>query len=402
MYKWIDDSVRDIAENAKDRSLCAHCLGRTVAKAGSGMTNEERGLEIADMLGIDLASPCGLCNDVFRHVPRFATAVADAILTVESDNFLVGCRVDPDISDREKAMWEEIGGELAEPIKSELNREIGKAALPLIDRAVEFKSPQVVAVLDTRFASVELDVAPVFIRGRYLKLSREIPQTVWPCRGCRGKGCPRCGDTGKMYSHSVQEEIGDPALDMLDAKEHLFHGMGREDVDALMLGSGRPFIIELRQPRLREMDLDELERKVNCSEFVQVLELRLAQRSEVSAIKDATPSKTYRATVVTEGKVNKERVNEVAKSLTKLHIDQRTPSRVSHRRADLVRKREIVSVEVEEVSEEGFTILLETESGTYVKEFISGDEGRTLPSFAAELGIPCRVETLDVVSINDR
>ena len=402
MYRWIDDQVRSVADKAKDRGLCAHCLGRTVAKAGSGMTNEERGLELSDMLGFELASPCWLCHDVFRHVPRFAEAVADAVLKVDSENFLVGCRVDPDISDREKLLWEEAGGDLAEPIKSELNREIGKAALPLIDRAVEFKSPQVVAVLDTRFASVEVDVAPLFIRGRYLKLSRDIPQTIWPCRSCRGKGCGRCDDTGKMYAHSVQEEIGDPARELVDGKEHLFHGMGREDVDALMLGDGRPFILEIRQPRTRDIDLDELERIVNCSDLVQVRELRLAHRSEVADMKAATPSKTYRAQVVLEGKVNKERVNEVAKSFTKLHIDQRTPSRVSHRRADLVRRREIRSVEVEEVSEEGIVLLLEAESGTYVKEFVSGDEGRTVPSFSGELGIPCRVESLDVIAINDR
>ncbi len=402
MNDWIDHTVEEAAATAAERGLCAHCLGRTAAKAGSGMSNEERGLELADRLGLELASPCSLCGDVFRHVQRFANAVAEAVLSVESGNFLVGCRVDPDIVERERDLWKETGDSLAEPIKSELNREIGKAALPLIDRAVEFKSPEVVAVVDTRFASVELDVAPVFIAGRYLKLSREIPQTVWPCRACRGKGCDRCGRTGKMYPSSVQEEIGGPALAAVDGKEHFFHGMGREDVDALMLGDGRPFVIELRQPRRRDVDLDALEMEINRSELAQVRELRIAERSEVAEIKAATPSKTYRAKVLVEGKVNKERVNEVAKSFTKLHIDQRTPSRVSHRRADMVRRREIASMEVEDVEEDAFVLLLETESGTYVKEFVSGDGGRTTPSLSEALGLPCTVETLDVIAINDR
>ncbi len=402
MHHWIDENVTKAASKAADAELCAHCLGRTVAKAGSGMSNEERGLQLADHLSLELASPCALCGDVFRHVHRFARAVADAVLSVESGNFLVGCRVDPDIAQKEKDLWKETGDALAEPIKSELNREIGKAALPLIDRAVEFNSPEVVAVVDTRFASVELDVAPVFIAGRYLKLSREIPQTVWPCRACRGKGCPRCGQSGKMYPSSVQEEIGGPALAAVDGKEHFFHGMGREDVDALMLGDGRPFVIELRQPRRRDVDLDSLEMGINRSELAQVRELRIAERSEVAGIKAATPSKTYRAKVLFEGKVNKERVNEVAKSFTKLHIDQRTPSRVSHRRADMVRRREIVSMEVEDVAEDAVVLLLEAESGTYVKEFVSGDEGRTTPSLSDALGLPCTVETLDVIAINDR
>ena len=50
----------------------------------------------------------------------------------------------------------------------------------------------------------------------------------------------------------------------------------------------------------------------------------------------------------------------------------------------------------------GIRMTLETESGTYVKEFVSGDEGRTKPSFSEALGIQCRVEELDVMAINDQ
>jgi tRNA pseudouridine synthase 10 len=309
--------------------------------------------------------------------------------------------VDPLINERESRLWEELGKDHAEAIKSELNREIGKRALPLIDRRVEFNNPQVVALVDTRFATVELDISPVFIYGRYQKLSREIPQTVWPCKACRGKGCQRCHGTGKMYRTSVQEEIGNPALEMADSPEHFFHGMGREDIDALMLGNGRPFVLELRSPRIRDIDLDRLESVVNESNLVQVSGLRFSNKEEVRWVKEASPTKTYRATVRAEGKVNKERVNEVAKSFKNLHIDQRTPVRVSHRRGDLVRRREIHSVEAEVLGDDVFLLVLETESGTYVKEFVSGDGGRTTPSFSERMGTPCVVEALDVMSIND-
>ena len=45
---------------------------------------------------------------------------------------------------------------------------------------------------------------------------------------------------------------------MSGGKEHFFHGMGREDIDALCLGEGRPFVLELSEPRIRDIDLDEL------------------------------------------------------------------------------------------------------------------------------------------------
>jgi tRNA pseudouridine synthase 10 len=406
MYRddsWIPEALPK-AESAADMGLCDHCLGRLFGKMGTGLTNDERGAMLRLALGGIPAhsEPCRLCEDIFDIVPRLAEAAAEAILTVESENFLIGTRVDPLIADRESKIWDELGKDQAEPIKSELNREIGKHALPLINRRVEFTNPQVVALVDTRFANVELDISPVFIYGRYCKLSREIPQTIWPCRSCRGKGCARCHGTGKMYSTSVQEVIGDPARRMADATEHFFHGMGREDIDALMLGGGRPFVLELRSPRIRDIDLDQLEAEVNRSELAKVSKLRFSSKDEVRWVKDASPSKTYRAQVRAEGKVNKERVNEVAKSFKNLHIDQRTPVRVAHRRGDLVRRREILSVEAEVLGDDVFLLVLETESGTYVKEFVSGDEGRTKPSFSERLGVPCVVEALDVMSINDQ
>ena len=402
----------DRARKALEHDLCDHCLGRVFAQMGTGLTDESRGQSLRTVINMVRASEglepikheeCWVCEDVFDSVPRFAQAIASKLSKLEYDNFLVGTRVDPEISEREERLWSEVGSDTSEPIKAELNREIGKAVFGLNGKDVEFSSPEVVAVIDTRFADVELDIAPIFIYGRYRKLVRDIPQTKWPCRSCRGKGCDRCGGTGKMYPTSVQEIIGDVALDLLEGKEHLFHGMGREDIDALMLGTGRPFVLEIREPRIRGVDLDSLEKTMNEAGEgrVEVIGLRPSDRKEVRAIKAAASNKEYRVSVVADGKVNKEKLDEVAKSFNNRPIAQRTPVRVSHRRADLVRHREIVRVDVEDVDAERFVLVLETESGTYVKEFVSGDEGRTEPSIAGSLGIPCRVEKLDVIAIHD-
>ena len=405
MEQWIADNL-DKMEAVAREGICDRCLGRMFGKLSSGMTNDIRGSMIRDALvenGKDVPAPdmCPLCDDVFDSLDIFAESVAEKVNEVESNNFLVGSSVDPDVMKKEKEIWERHGLDNYESIKTELNREIGKAALPMIHRPVEFKNPQCVACIDVRFADVSLDLSPIFIKGRYNKLSREIPQTIWPCRVCHGKGCPRCGNTGKMYQTSVQEIIGDIALEMCQGNEHFFHGMGREDIDALCLGEGRPFVLEISQPKRRDIDLDELEMKANMSELAQYHGLQFTERAEVQRTKTATPSKTYRVSVKAEGKVNKERVVEVALSFKNVHLNQRTPKRVEHRRADLIRDREILWVEAEVTGEDTFNLTLETESGTYVKEFVSGDDGRCEPSFSQALGVQCRVETLDVIAINN-
>lgn len=404
-----EEWVAEVLEKARPLAalgLCDHCLGRCFAKKGTGMTDVGRGQLIRAALqesgtACPAQSPCPLCEDVFDMVPRFAEAVAEKVNTVQSDNFLVGCKADPAALQKEQEMWAQYGvTETAEPLKTELNREVGKVALPLINRAVEFAEPQVVACVDSRFAEVTLDIAPVFIAGRYNKLSREIPQTMWPCRLCHGKGCSRCHGTGKMYQTSVQEIIGDVAQEMAGGTANAFHGMGREDIDACMLGRGRPFVLEISSPKIRDIDLAELERRANDSVLAQYHGLHFVPRKVVALYKTSDPDKTYRAKVRADGKVNKERVDEVALSFKNVQLAQRTPERVAHRRADLVRDRTIFWVKAENVEDETFDLVMNTQSGTYVKEFVSGDEGRTTPNFSQALGIQCRVEELDVLDID--
>jgi tRNA pseudouridine synthase 10 len=394
------------------QNLCDHCLGRLSAQVETGTTNLERGRRMRAAVALERAarneplppaSPCWLCEDVFQDLGRFAQEAVDRLATIEYDTFLIGTRADPAVQDREARLWAEVGGEKAEPIKAELNREIGKIVEAVTGKEVEFRSPDVVAVVDTRFGHVDFEVSPLFIFGRYRKYSREIPQTRWPCRVCQGKGCRRCGHTGKMYQNSVQEVIGDVLLKWAEGEDHFFHGMGREDIDARMLGTGRPFVIEVSKPRRRHIDLTALTRDVNekGEGVADFSGLRRSSREEVRQIKAATPDKVYLAEVKVQGKVNKDQVDEVVQSLSRARITQQTPTRVAHRRADLARERQIHELQLMEFGEERRGLKLRTESGTYVKEFVSGDNGRTVPSFSAALGVPCEVIALDVLQVID-
>lgn len=390
--------------------LCDHCLGRLFAHVDTGMTNTERGRNMRIAVSLERSArseelpaheECWVCEEIFNDLERFANACIAELSKIEYRTFLVGTKVSPDIQDREERLWAEVGGDDAEPIKAELNREIGKLIEALTQKEVEFKNPDAVTLVDTRFGHVEMTITPLFIYGRYNKFSREIPQTKWPCRVCRGKGCERCHGLGKMYSTSVQEILGDIALEMAEGTDHFFHGMGREDIDAKMLGTGRPFILEISNPKKRSIDLNVLEAKANESEDASYSDLRFSNKDEVRKIKSAAPDKTYSAVVSFHDKVNKGLVDEVLQSLNQVCITQQTPVRVSHRRADLARKRHIREIHLVDFSEDGMVLEITAESGTYIKEFVSGDGGRTVPSISEKLGTDCKVTALDVIQILD-
>ena len=391
--------------------LCNSCLGRIFAKLGQGdtdaegLTNDERGGAIHGMVELPVLvdiSDCWLCEGISGDHLRMAKMAILKMSDWEFQTFLVGSKFDPEIVEKEETVWSQVSGEFSEPIKAEFNREVGKLVLSETGKTVEFNKPDIVAIIDTMYESVDLQISPLFIYGRYTKYVRGIPQTRWPCRECRGKGCERCGQTGKMYQTSVEEIIGQHVMRYSGGKDHRFHGMGREDVDALMKGGGRPFVIEIKEPEKRELPLDQIMNEIRDSDMgASATEMRISNNDEVVKIKNARPEKQYVISGMIEGEFSEEKLKEVVVSLGGKTIEQRTPTRVKHRRADKVRKRQIKEISLLELSGNMISLAVTAEAGTYIKELVHGDEGRTQPSIAGELGVKVQIQELDVLEILD-
>ena len=399
-----DEATLATARRALPGGLCRECFGRLFGRIGRGYTNPERTTLIERALGSPLPEvpTCALCRGLFDRLDAWTDRGVAALAEWEHDRFACGSRWDPEILAHEEGLWAELGATQAESARNAFNREWGKRLALRSGTAAEPARPDIVLLADLAMGRVEATVLPVYLAGRYRKLDRTLPQTRWPCRSCRGRGCERCHGSGKMYAESVEELVGAPVLRATGGEGTRFHGMGREDIDARMLGRGRPFVLEILRPHHRRVDPGSLARAIaeGSGGRVEVEEFHLASADAVVEVKDATPEKSYQVTVVgsvPEAVVRKGLAEAVARPLA-----QRTPTRVAHRRADLVRHRRIVSAELARHSPTGFTVDLRTEAGTYVKEWVEGDGGRTEPSLSAILAVPLRVESLDVLEVHDR
>ncbi|MEM4307747.1 MAG: tRNA pseudouridine(54/55) synthase Pus10 [Thermoplasmata archaeon] len=403
---FLDTPSRRVSEKLKAWKLCPHCLGRMFGREGTGYTNPQRAELIAAEMGNNFVLPenCELCHGIFGRIEHYAQIAVELLDTVEWNTFLVGSRFDEEILAKEEKIVLETGATKAESIKLEFNREVGKKISELTGKDAEFSEPDCVIILDTRFDTATLEVRPLFLFGRYRKFSREIPQTRWLCKVCRGKGCKRCNGKGKMYETSVQELIAAKVMEATNGKEHFFHGMGREDIDVRMLGNGRPFVLEIREPVKRTLCLEKLEKEINefAKGFVEVEGLKLVSGKLVEKIKEEKATKRYQAVVEFESKIELDKLEMAVKELREKDIYQKTPNRVLHRRSDLTRKRRIHDIKLCWLRENTAQLEIECDAGTYVKEFVSGDQGRTTPSVAELTGVPCRVHTLDVIWINDK
>ena len=372
--------------------LCNHCLGRIYAMLGHGLSNEERGRAIrvvyAMLNNINVESlypeKCELCGGIFERVEDYANYIANLLKNYEFTTFLLGSKFSNETIEKEKELQEKYGNS-GEDIGREFNREVGKKVSEITGKEVNFNEPEIVVIIDTRYDDIKLEIKPLFIYGRYRKLIRGIPQTKWP--------------SGK-YKESVEDIIAKVVMEKTEGEGHSLHGLGREDIDARMLGNGRPFIFEIKRPKKRFLNLEEIEREIN--EFargkIEVSNLRYSNHSEVVKIKNAVVKKRYRVGIRVDE--NEENMNEKIKSLIG-KIRQRTPKRVVHRRSDRIRIREVYDAKIISHHDNFWEIEILAESGTYIKELMHGDDGRTKPSLSEKLGKEVKVEYLDVVEILD-
>ncbi|MDS0256952.1 tRNA pseudouridine(54/55) synthase Pus10 [Thermoplasmatales archaeon AK] len=378
------------------RHLCYPCLGSFSGIRDPAITDEERGRTVLEHFRDKLTAwiepsdqdSCEICQGIFLSLDKLAGVVKKDLGEYEFSTILVGSREPSQASELEKEISMIIGSDF-DPLKKRFNRKFGKLLEEQMGKAVDFLDPDIIVTVDLRYFSFSYTVKSLYVGGTYTKDSRNIPQTRWIHAPVNDADA------------SVESVIGNPLCEMAKGENFYLHGSGREDVDVRMLGNGREFILEVSGPRIRSLDLSEATRKINNNRFgVQVANLRFSSKPDVARIKKAEYDKSYRAVVRASGAVNSERLLSAAQNLSGKDIYQRTPLRVSTRRSDIVRVRNIRNIRIEQVSGETFTMVTRAQSGTYIKELITGDSGRTVPSLSQEYGEPLEVLALDVIWIH--
>lgn len=269
--------------------------------------------------------------------------------------------------------------------------------------------------------SVAFSVATLWFAGRYNKLSRIVSQTPWfvdapdaavapsgEQEGLEGVVADQFGRR-KRTAMSVEDVVVAGVKEVLLPEKVTFTAGGREDVDVRMLGRGRPFVVEVVNSRLvSSLVTNEVIRRMTAvSEMVgegvvEVKDFRMVDKEYFGRMRtfETEKKKCYRCIVWTSrdfGKPELERVLEVKGGVL---LRQKTPLRVLHRRTQAVRERRVHELNVVRmVSPQVFVLDVVAAAGTYIKEFVHGDNGRTLPNVAAMLDCDADILQLDVSDI---
>jgi len=242
-------------------------------------------------------------------------------------------------------------------------------------------------------SNVEVYHSSIFIGGRYNKYSRKLSQTPWFVDGVRR------GET------STLELIGERLKQYTRGSSIKFQSSGREDADVRMLGNGRPFSVEITDPKTTVISstmMMSLQSEINSStDLIGVRDLQFITKALLELMKkgEEEKEKTYRAKLWCPEQIIEEAMKKL-NSMTGIDLHQKTPIRVLHRRPIATRIRKVHSIKIKNMEENNcYELDLTTQAGTYIKEFVHGDFGRTEPSLRTILGAPVDIFELDVMSI---
>lgn len=426
----IENQFAEIIKVAKSLlakySLCHHCLGRQFAKFGLQLKNSERGYAIKTILqmilhkelqkriidkevlrqyAVNAGDPitrlyekifeekvepakCYICGNKLsdEYFESLAKKVAELLEKYNAHTFIIGVSISQETMLREIEVSSAYGLEASESIKNEIKREVGKIVKNKYGYEPDFSKPDIMIIINYETDEIGAVINPILFEGRYWKRGRNISHTIW---------ISRAGI--KEYPYSLEEFFNDRLLELFEAERIVLHASGREDVDARMLGTGRPMVVEVKNPRFRYVDFDLINELLKSS-LIEAKITSYSSRSRIEYLKGegSKKRKAYKILVYTVKPISHDKLKMLEEKYRNRVIHQRTPKRILRRKKDVLRIRRVYEVKTKMLHEKLFEAIIYCDGGLYVKELVHGDGGRTAPSFSDILGAQAYPLELDV------
>lgn len=139
------------------------------------------------------------------------------------------------------------------------------------------------------------------------------------------------------------------------------------------------------------------------SDVVFCHDFKIVDKKFFDELKDIENSKAkaYCCVVWIKRRISKKELESRLNQLKNIDIKQTTPVRVLHRRSLMVRDKLIYKVHAEYINQHYFVLHVLASAGTYIKEFVHGDLGRTVPSIGSLLESEADILQLDVTQVYD-
>lgn len=395
--------------------VCDGCLGRCFADRDDDRSSEARGEALRATVAappLDDSADCWVCAGRSPDVDVWTERVLEAVEDIAVETIQVGTRVPDQIEENEVELRESAGldADAGESINVECNRGVGRQLETRLDATVDFEYPDVVTILDLDSESVELQLNPAYLGGRYRKIEPGLESRSRICRVCNGEGtewregqsmpCAACDGSGYDTRASVEWHIAEAICEAMDGSAAIFNAAGGEGPDVLVLGEGRPFVVEVKDARSRPPDTAAISDAIHtASDGALTIEgLEPAHRDFVEHLTQTPIRETYRFEVTFDEAVSPAVFADAIETLADASIHQRLTR--GDRVTDEFRKLGHVSGEL--TDDTSATIEVHATKGVDLEAVLVGDSDRSDPNLAALVDTEVHVASTAVVAVEGR
>lgn len=223
-------------------TLCKHCLNREGVKSQAREKQQKH-----------QAKSCDICGGLLDDLGKMSGEIIQKMSEYEFRTFLVGASIPQDIMDREDEFRSAHKIKGRESIKSQITRMISEQVVKSSGKQIDYSRPDLTVLVSLAESGITIDPRSIWLSAAYRKSKRGVPQRSSDCNTCHGLGCAVCNYMGESRI-SVQSIAGSFFMAKFQAESCNFIWLGSEDPNSLVMGSGRPFYVEVTKPKKRLLE----------------------------------------------------------------------------------------------------------------------------------------------------
>ena len=363
----------------KKYDLCDQCLGRLFSKQLHLSSNKRLGRKLKKKY--ISKSKCYVCKNLFCNLDYFLKSMLDISSNYEFQTYGVGIMIKPSIVDRDDFIRSKYHLRGIDSIKTDVAKELIKLFTKKTQKTLDSFDPEITFTVNLKDESCQLHSKSIILFGKYVKSKRGYAQKQQSCGNCSGMGCRVCDFHGISEFESIEGVISKLLFKKFGGTTTKFTWIGGEDKSSLVLGSGRPFFVKIKNPSKRKSTLSD-----EKFDSVSIFNLKLV---------DTFPKKPLnfysriKIKISTKSQINSKKLKKL-KDLTNCPI-------VIYEKSGKRYEKNIFDLKYKKNSNNLFTIIMSAEGGFPVKKFVIGDD--ISPNISSLLDNSCVAQEFDFLDI---
>lgn len=379
--------------------LCKHCLLRQTYVN----TEDYYCTQFTTSLENKSECECYICNGLMHETNSIMHRIMETLRNnYHFNTFLIGATLPSNLFEREDGIRARMKIRGRENIKSQLTRNLRKKFSEITKKQIDFLHPDLMINLRLQ-GSTDLDIdiktRPLVLLGRYIKKNRGMPQRSGGKHdpsdelAIHGQFFPNMNLASRMTSvlytlenSSVQAIISREIARLTKCDGLKFSWVGSEDENSLVLGSGRPFFIQIRNPKT--VDLNE--RRLTFPKYGLFVNIeQFFGKLPEQPIQFIAKTKIVIRASRQMGEEEFSRIKSLANSKV-VFRNQKKKLKSSEKR--------IYSLDIVKKSRKIFDLIVVADGGLAIKQFVEGRECMN-PNISAATNQQCECVLFDILDI---